>query len=80
MGRQPMETNKEGGGGKRKLRGLLSQKVSGACARLFAAPPTWTWGLEAGGGEGVVAGAETRRPESAGMNLELLGEEAMAAC
>lgn len=36
------ETNKEGGGRKRKPRGLLNQKVSGACAQLFAAAPTCT--------------------------------------
>lgn len=44
--------------------------------RLAAAAPraeTQVW--EAGRGAGVVAGAETRRPESSGMNLELLGEE-----
>ena len=71
----PLETNKEGEGRKRKPWGLLNQKVSGACARLFAAPPSQTQVLEAGGREGVVAGAETGRPESSGMNLELLGEE-----
>lgn len=47
----PFETNKEGGGRKRKPRGLLSQKVSGACAKLFAAPPTYTQVSETGGGK-----------------------------
>lgn len=73
----PFETNKEGGGRKRKPRGLLNQKVSGACAKLFAAPPPplTRRSQKQAGGRGVVPGAETRRPQSSGMNLELLGEE-----
>lgn len=40
--------------------------------------PVWTRSEERLG-EGIVTGAETRRPESSGMNLELLGEESVAA-
>lgn len=45
----PLETNEEGGGRKRKPRGLLNEKVSGGSGRLFAATPYLDAVLEAGG-------------------------------
>lgn len=70
----PLETNREGGVRKRKAKGLLHQKVSGASRALSSAPP-FRRGVRSRRGEGVVAGAEARRPEFSGMNLELLGKE-----
>lgn len=71
---QPTGKERGGRGKKAEAAGSSKPDISGASGRLFAATPYLDAVLEAGGVKGVVTGAETRWPESSGMNLELLGE------
>lgn len=67
-------TNREGGGKKAEAAGSSKPESLRRQRQAICGAPLLDAVLETGRGTGVVAGAEARRPEFSGMNLELLGK------